>query len=58
MALELGNAASGCLTALRVVADTSSGAGWLRWLTPLGWAEELRPFTSSQQPLALLLPPR
>jgi ABC-2 type transport system permease protein len=56
MALELGNALVGVSLLLRVVADTSSGAGWLRWLTPLGWAEELRPFTSSQQPLALLLP--
>jgi len=56
MALELGNAVVGLSLLLRVVADTSSGAGWLRWLTPLGWAEELRPFTSSQQPLALLLP--
>jgi len=56
MALELGNALVGVSLLLRVVADTSSGAGWLHWLTPLGWAEELRPFTSSQQPLALLLP--
>jgi ABC-2 type transport system permease protein len=55
MALELGNAVVGMSLLLRVVADTSSGAGWLRWLTPLGWAEELRPFASSQQPLALLL---
>jgi len=56
MALELGNGLVGLSLLLRVVADTSSGASWLRWLTPLGWAEELRPFTSSQQPLALLLP--
>jgi ABC-2 type transport system permease protein len=56
MALELGNGFVGLSLLLRVVADTSSGAGWLRWLTPLGWAEELRPFTQSQQPLVLLLP--
>ena len=55
-ALELGNALVGVSLLLRVVADTSSGAGWLRWTTPLGWAEELRPFTSREQPLALLLP--
>ena len=30
-------------------------AGWLRWATPLGWAEELRPFAGAQ-PLVLLLP--
>jgi ABC-2 type transport system permease protein len=39
---------------LRVVADTTS-AGWVRWLTPLGWAEEMRPFGGAQ-PLVLLLP--
>jgi ABC-2 type transport system permease protein len=41
--------------ALRVVADTSSGLHWLRWATPLGWVEELRPFGGSR-PLLLLLP--
>ena len=39
---------------LRVLADTSS-AGWVRWLTPLGWAEEMRPFTGAR-PLVLLAP--
>src|SRR4029453_3054663 len=34
---------------------SSAGLGWLRWLTPLGWAEELRPF-AGPQPLVLLLP--
>ena len=38
-----------------VIADTASGAGWLRWVTPLGWAEQLRPFAGAQ-PLVLLLP--
>jgi ABC-2 type transport system permease protein len=55
IALELGGAVVGVFFVLRVVADTSSGAGWLRWATPFGWAEELRPF-SSPQPLVLLLP--
>ncbi len=32
---------------LRVVADTWSSGAWLRWATPLGWAEELRPFTGT-----------
>ena len=40
---------------LRVVADTLGGLGWLRWLTPLGWAEQMRPLTGAQ-PLVLLLP--
>ena len=54
LALGLGGALIGLLLALRVVADTSS-AGWLRWTTPFGWAEELRPFASAQ-PVVLLLP--
>jgi polyether ionophore transport system permease protein len=42
--------------ALRTVAAISSaGLEWLRWATPLGWAEELRPF-ADPQPLVLLLP--
>ncbi len=55
MALELGGAAVGLFLALRVIADTSSGADWLRWATPLGWAEEVRPFTGAH-PIVLLLP--
>ena len=31
------------------------GLGWLRWATPLGWAEELRPFAGAR-PAVLLLP--
>ena len=42
--------------ALRAVAAiASAGLDWLRWGTPLGWAEELQPF-ASPQPLVLLLP--
>ncbi len=55
MALELGGAAAGLCLLLRVIADTSNGASLLRWATPLGWAEEMRPFTGAD-PLALLLP--
>ncbi len=54
IALELGSAAVALFLLLRVVADTSTSLAWLRWATPLGWAEELRPFTGPQ-PLALLL---
>ncbi|NKQ54017.1 hypothetical protein HFP15_14105 [Amycolatopsis sp. K13G38] len=28
---------------IRAVADTGTGLGWLRWVSPLGWFEELRP---------------
>ncbi len=55
IALELGGAAVALSLLLRVIADTSSGAGWLRWGTPLGWAEEMRPF-SHPAPLVLVVP--
>lgn len=55
MALELGGAVVGLFLVLRVIADTGGGVGWLRWATPLGWAEELHPF-SGTRPLVLLLP--
>ena len=55
IALELGGAMVGLFLVLRVIADTAGGAGWLRWATPLGWAEAMRPFTGAQ-PLVLALP--
>jgi ABC-2 type transport system permease protein len=55
LALELGGAVIGMAFVLRVIADTSGSLGWLRWATPLGWAEELRPFTGAR-PLVLVLP--
>jgi len=55
IALELGSATVGLFLLLRVIADTATGAAWLRWLTPLGWAEELRPFAGAR-PLVLALP--
>ncbi len=53
LALELGVGAVAVGLLLRVVADTTGGAGWARWTTPLGWAEQARPFTGAQ-PLSLL----
>jgi ABC-2 type transport system permease protein len=55
VALELGSAAIGLAFLLRVIADTSGGLQWLRWVTPLGWAEEMRPFTGAQPAVMLLL---
>lgn len=55
LALQLGGVVVALLFLLRAVADTTSGVGWLRWLTPLGWAELLRPF-AQPRPLVLLLP--
>jgi ABC-2 type transport system permease protein len=37
---------------VRMVADSSTSLGWLRWATPFGWIEELRPLRDPQ-PLAL-----
>ena len=48
-------AALGVSYALRMVADSGAGLEWLRWATPLGWVEELRPLTAPDPfPLALL----
>jgi ABC-2 type transport system permease protein len=33
---------------IRMVADSSSAVTWLRWASPLGWIEELRPLTGSR----------
>jgi len=56
MATGLATAVLVIAFALRTVAAVSSaGLDWLRWATPLGWAEQLRPF-ADPQPLVLLLP--
>jgi ABC-2 type transport system permease protein len=52
-ALELSSGAFAVAFAIRVAADTVGGAGWLRYATPLGWAELARPF-AGPHPLALL----
>ncbi len=55
LALELGAGVLGLAFVLRVIADTADSLDWMRWLTPLGWAEELRPFTGSRPAVLLLL---
>lgn len=52
-AASYAGAALGVCYALRMVADSGAGLEWLRWASPLGWVEELRPLTSPR-PLALL----
>ena len=54
IAMGLGLTTAAAALLLRVVADTTD-TGWLRWATPLGWAEEMRPFTGAQ-PLVVLAP--
>ncbi|MHB8241985.1 MAG: ABC transporter permease [Solirubrobacteraceae bacterium] len=55
LAIELSSAVVALALMLRVLADTASGLQWLRWATPLGWAEEMRPFTGAR-PAVLVLP--
>jgi ABC-2 type transport system permease protein len=38
---------------VRMAADSDPGIGWLRWASPLGWIEELRPLTGSR-PIAFV----
>jgi ABC-2 type transport system permease protein len=52
-ATSLATAALGGAYAVRMVADSTRSLGWMRWLTPLGWLEELRPLRDPQ-PIALL----
>jgi ABC-2 type transport system permease protein len=53
LAVTIGSVAFGLAFILRVAADSSPKLDWLRWLTPLGWIEELRPLTGAQ-PLVLV----
>ncbi|MEU4498569.1 ABC transporter permease subunit [Streptomyces sp. NPDC023998] len=49
----LAAAAFGASFLIRMVADSGTGLAWMRWASPLGWVENLRPLTGSQ-PLALV----
>lgn len=49
----LAAAAFGVSLLIRMVADTVEGLGWMRWLSPLGWVENLHPLTGSHS-LALV----
>ena len=49
--------ALGASFVIRMVADTGSHLTWLRWLSPLGWVEEIQPLTHPQ-PWPLLLSSR
>jgi ABC-2 type transport system permease protein len=55
LALEIASIVLVVALLLRVVADTLSSLAWLRWVTPLGWAEELRPF-AGPRPAVVVLP--
>ena len=53
-AQAIGGALIAIALLLRIAADLASGAGWLRWLTPFGWAEQLHPVTGAR-PWVMLL---
>jgi ABC-2 type transport system permease protein len=46
-ATGLGMAVFAASFLLRMVADSGSGLRWLRWTTPFGWIELVRPFTAN-----------
>ena len=48
-AIGLGMAAVGVSYALRAVGDLATGdPGWLSWLSPIGWSQQLRPFAGNR----------
>ena len=53
-AQAIGGALIAVALLLRIAADLASGAGWLRWLTPFGWAEQLHPVTGARTWVMLL----
>jgi ABC-2 type transport system permease protein len=53
-AATIAGAALGVAYLIRLVADAGTTFGWLRWASPLGWVEELRPLVGTN--LLPLLP--
>ncbi len=53
-AVTLGAAVLGGSWIVRMIADSGSSFGWVRWLTPMGWIEEVHPLQDAQ-PVALVL---
>lgn len=44
--LTVAMSAFGLAYLLRMVANSTDARGWLRWFTPFGWLDELRPYPS------------
>jgi ABC-2 type transport system permease protein len=55
-ATGLATAVLGVSYLLRAIGDASGGrgAGWLSWLSPVGWAQQLRPFAGNRWAVVLL----
>lgn len=47
MAAALGMVAFAVAMVLRMIGDASAATRWVRWLSPFGWTELMRPFTSN-----------
>ena len=45
----------GIFFALRMLSDSNRSLGWLHWATPLGWIEQMQPFTHPQPELLALI---
>ncbi|MGN8244782.1 hypothetical protein ACTHAM_001889 [Cellulomonas soli] len=54
-ALGLGALLLGASFLLRMVANSADERAWLRWVTPLGWIDQVRPF-GDDRVVVLLLP--
>ena len=49
------SAVLGLFFLVRVAANGSDSRGWLRWLTPFGWMDELRPYAGDRWAVLVLL---
>ncbi|WP_019818992.1 ABC transporter permease, partial [Saccharomonospora saliphila] len=50
----LAGAALGVTFALRAIGDSTTGLDWLSWLSPIGWATQVRAFTDDRFTVLLL----
>ncbi|HQZ84639.1 MAG TPA: ABC transporter permease [Actinomycetota bacterium] len=54
-AVGLGMAAVGLAYVFRAVGDVTAGdPGWVSWLSPIGWCQQIRPFAGDRWQVALL----
>jgi ABC-2 type transport system permease protein len=53
-AMGLAGGALAVIFSLRAVGDTISGAGFVSWLSPLGWAQKLGAYGANRWPVLLL----
>jgi len=56
-AVGIAASALGLAYMLRAIGDTTGydAAGWLSWLSPIGWSQQVRPFAHERWPVLLLL---